>query len=788
MECASQLPGKLVKGVLSRPGFWFILLILALITIPHYDEMLSHPWFITRIISDFGLSRPAFERVLYMAPIIWAGFLFGMRGAFFTSVVALVCMLPKAIFVPPDTVSALFEIFAVFILSNLVATTFASLRKEREYRRGLETAQRELESNIKIIRENEKRLANLNRIADTISQTLNLNHVLSRAADRVADVMQVDAVLVFLTEHQSGMPTLNVYRGISETLAQYINESKVGNDSNTSVAESGQPVFVEDIAKDSGLKRLAEHGLRSLLIAPLKSKEKVMGTLWSATQARREFHQSEVELLTAIGSQIGLAMENASLYEQVRESERNYRTIFDTTGTATVIIEEDTTISLANGEFERLSGYARSELEGKKSWTEFVVEDDLDRMKDYHRSRRIDPKSAPVSYEFSFIDKLGNIKSILLTIAMISGTQKSVASLLNVTNLKQAVKEKEISERKYRQLFENAQDAIWLRDLDGNIMEANTATELLTGYSMTELSTMNVKDLISEDSLELSRQIHEKLLANEAVPQTYEQRLIRKDRNEVYVNLSTNPISSNGRITGFQCVARNITEQKRMQENLQFYLHQITRAQEEERKRISHELHDETTQELVILSRKIDRLASMDDGLSDKTKLYLDELHQQIESVMQSVRRLSRDLRPVVLDNLGLVPAIERLATDVEEYSAVSTHLKVRGTPCRLSEEAELVIFRVTQEALRNMWKHAGATNVEVLVEFAENKTKVTVIDDGKGFEPPKNMSDLASLGKLGLAGMQERAQLIGGTIEVQSQLDKGTSVSIEVPKQPVAG
>ena len=122
--------------------------------------------------------------------------------------------------------------------------------------------------------------------------------------------------------------------------------------------------------------------------------------------------------------------------EELHESEEKYRTIFENTGTATVIIEEDTTISLANAEFEKLSGYSKEEIEGKKTWADFVIKDDIERMKEYHRLRRINPDSAPKNYEFRFIDRACNIKGIFLTAAMIPGTKKSVASLLDMTDRK----------------------------------------------------------------------------------------------------------------------------------------------------------------------------------------------------------------------------------------------------------------------------------------------------------------------------------------------------------------
>ena len=122
----------------------------------------------------------------------------------------------------------------------------------------------------------------------------------------------------------------------------------------------------------------------------------------------------------------------------LRDNQERYKTVFEATGTATIIVEDDKTISLANSTFEDLSGYSKEEIEGKKKWTEFVIEEDLERMRKYHRDRRDKPGSAPTNYEFRFIDRQGNIKNISLTIEIIPGTKKSIASLLNISDRKQA--------------------------------------------------------------------------------------------------------------------------------------------------------------------------------------------------------------------------------------------------------------------------------------------------------------------------------------------------------------
>ncbi|NQT31698.1 MAG: sensor histidine kinase [Deltaproteobacteria bacterium] len=218
------------------------------------------------------------------------------------------------------------------------------------------------------------------------------------------------------------------------------------------------------------------------------------------------------------------------------------------------------------------------------------------------------------------------------------------------------------------------------------------------------------------------------------------------------------------------------------QRNLRFYLQQATRAQEEERKRISHELHDDTIQALVVLSRQLDSLASGDKGLSEENRLRLEELWQQTDNILKGVRRLSQDLRPAALDRLGLLPALEWLASNVAEHSGIATGVKVVGKERRLSEEAAIALFRITQEAMRNVWRHSGANSAEITVEFDESKTRITITDNGEGFDLPEDISDLAKNGKLGLTGMQERAQLVGGTLKVQSQPGKGTIITVDLP------
>jgi PAS domain S-box-containing protein len=338
------------------------------------------------------------------------------------------------------------------------------------------------------------------------------------------------------------------------------------------------------------------------------------------------------------------------------------------------------------------------------------------------------------------------------------------------------------SEERYRQLFENAHDGIWIHDLEGNFISANRATEIMTGYTREELYKLNVKSFLSDESLDLAHRIRSKLLNDEPVEQPYEQRVFRRDGSEGYLQIATSVVMDKGKPVGFQHIGRDITEQRRLNENLRFYLQQATRAQEEERKRISHELHDDTIQALIVLSRQLDALASDGKGLSKEVRLRLEELWKRTDSVLQGVRRLSQDLRPAALDRLGLLSAVEWLASEVTKYSGIATRVNMVGKEHRLPEEVAIALFRITQEALRNVWRHSGATSAEITIDFSDSRTKITVSDNGKGFILTGKVGDLAKHGKLGLAGMQERAQLVGGTLTVQSGLAGGTSITVEAP------
>jgi len=254
-------------------------------------------------------------------------------------------------------------------------------------------------------------------------------------------------------------------------------------------------------------------------------------------------------------------------------------------------------------------------------------------------------------------------------------------------------------------------------------------------------------------------------------------------RQGKWLHFTASPIrDKSGEIIGVIETLEDITERKRAEDNLRYYLKEITRAQEEERKRIARELHDDTAQILGSLSRQLDNFVRKKHGFAPKEVLFLKDLQAQLNRGVQGVHRFIQDLRPSLLDDLGLIPAVRSLVKGLQESDGIAADLKIVGKERRFSPEVELLLFRIVQEALNNIRRHAKASDARVAIEFAEDKVKVTISDDGRGFSLSGRLDDLPRSGKLGLAGMQERARLLGGTLEVKSTPGKGTTLIVEMP------
>jgi two-component system sensor histidine kinase DegS len=254
-------------------------------------------------------------------------------------------------------------------------------------------------------------------------------------------------------------------------------------------------------------------------------------------------------------------------------------------------------------------------------------------------------------------------------------------------------------------------------------------------------------------------------------------------KNGRWLHFTASPIRNNkGEIIGAIETLEDATERKRAEENLRYHLQQITRAQEEERKRIARELHDDTAQVLSSLSRQLDNFIRKKHGFTSKEVLFLKGLQTQLNRGLQSMQRFVQDLRPSLLDDLGLIPAVRSLVKGLQDSEGIDAQLKMHGGERRFTPEVELLLFRIVQEALNNIRRHAHASEAQVTMEFDGDEVKVTISDNGRGFELRGGIDNLPRIGKLGLAGMQERARLLGSTLEVKSTPGKGTTLVVNTP------
>jgi two-component system sensor histidine kinase DegS len=160
----------------------------------------------------------------------------------------------------------------------------------------------------------------------------------------------------------------------------------------------------------------------------------------------------------------------------------------------------------------------------------------------------------------------------------------------------------------------------------------------------------------------------------------------------------------------------------------------------------------------------------------------LTDIRKMVTDTITSVRQFSRDLRPLTLEDLGLVPALQFLINDLDQSAAISARLEIEGDAVGLSPDLETAVYRIIQEALNNIRKHAAATEVLVTIRFLSRQTILEVKDNGVGFPVPQTTSDLARNGSFGLLGMEERASLFGGDISLYSAINQGTIIRVILP------
>ena len=211
------------------------------------------------------------------------------------------------------------------------------------------------------------------------------------------------------------------------------------------------------------------------------------------------------------------------------------------------------------------------------------------------------------------------------------------------------------------------------------------------------------------------------------------------------------------------------------------YAKKLMDVQEEERKRISRDLHDDTAQYLSLLALELDTLIDKEKSLTPAAISRLENLRAAAGKALQEVRRFSHELRPSMLESLGLCAAVELLINEINALGKICVSFDIDGSERRLTDETELVLFRITQEALSNIRKHSHATQAKVKIFYTSDSVRLSISDNGQGFDASQTKAP-GTGGGLGLVGMKERAQLIGASFRLKTKIGTGTSISVIVP------
>ena len=466
--------------------------------------------------------------------------------------------------------------------------------------------------------------------------------------------------------------------------------------------------------------------------------------------------------------------------EELRESEERFSKAFFSSPVPLIITRlVDGCFLYANDSFLSAFEYERDEVIGKTVHDLNIYVEHLDRKKLIDELRE---QGALRGYESRARTKSGRILDLLVFVEPIKlkGEQCILSTAYDITERKSIEEALRESEERYRELFENAKDALYVHDLGGRYTSFNRAAEQLSGFSREEILGKHFSNFVAPGSLRYVRENLCKKL-DDAGETTYEIDLITKDRRRVPVEVSSRLIYENGKPVGVQGVARDMTERKRAQEALRTYSQRLIEAQEAERQVIARELHDEIGQVLTAVRINLQSLQHSTHSGSQPSSI--DDSLVIVDEALDRVRELSLNLRPSVLDNLGLSSALRWYVDRCARRSGIVADLQSDlEDGRRLGVELETACFRIVQEALTNVVRHARATRVLVRLKRANGNLTIKITDDGVGFDVAGLIKNSPPAWNLGLRGMEERAVAAQGRLKIDSAPMRGTEISVSFP------
>lgn len=342
------------------------------------------------------------------------------------------------------------------------------------------------------------------------------------------------------------------------------------------------------------------------------------------------------------------------------------------------------------------------------------------------------------------------------------------------------------SEARFRTVFEESAIGILLNDPEGNFVESNPALQNMLGYSVDELRRLGLTEITHPDDLDRSWDLLKSLLRGDLSHYQVETRYLRNDGTFMWAQLTVSlAYDSDGHPQFVVTLVNDISEKKRMEQELSEVQRRLHDGVEAERLRLAMELHDGPLQDLYGASFQIQEIIPALRSASEQSTIR--NSLAIVQQVISTLRSTVGELRPPTLIPFGLEKAIRSHADRWRQiYPDLEIHLELMSDALTLTENARLSLFRIYQQLISNVARHARASNLWVRLKLLEDQVILEVEDDGRGFSLPARWVELAREGHAGLLGVSERAEAVGGTMDIESAVDAGTLVRVSVPKERI--
>jgi len=339
------------------------------------------------------------------------------------------------------------------------------------------------------------------------------------------------------------------------------------------------------------------------------------------------------------------------------------------------------------------------------------------------------------------------------------------------------------AEAKYRGIFENATEGIFQTTPEGRYLSANPAQARMLGYETPEALIATVTNIEKQTYVvpEQRRELRH-LLETQGVVQGFEVERVRRDGQRIWTSVNGHVVrDARGAVLYYECTSQDITERKLAEQELRRLSHLIIAAQEVERQRVARELHDGVNQLIASAKMRLGKVSDRGD-LGPATREILHRCEGLLVQALEENRRIAHNLHPADLDHLGLGVSCRNLCREFATTTNLKIKCRVVGLTKRLAAHVELNLYRILQEALSNIQKHARAKSVHVFLTLRPPTVLLKIQDDGRGFDSVKARSSQKGHRGAGLTNMRERATAMGGTCEVTSAVKQGTTISVRVP------